>query len=56
MTRDAWLDTAAFPLRSALRARVAPEGDAQAVPTNPKDTTNVTYLMYFPDQSFLCAV
>jgi len=56
MTRDAWLATAAFPLRSVLRARVAPEGDAQAIPTNPKDTTNVTYLMYFPDQSFLCAL
>ena len=56
MTRDVSLDTAAFPLRSVLRARVAPEGDAQAIPTNPKDTTNVTYLMYFPDQSFLCAL
>jgi hypothetical protein len=56
MTRDAWLDTAAFPLRSEMRVRVAPDGDAQAIPTNPKDTTVVTYLMYFPDHAFLCCV
>ena len=52
MTRDAWLDTAALPLRSEMPARVAPEGDAQAIPTNPKDTTIVTYLMTFPDHPF----